>query len=85
MTNPNDPAFPETEGHPDKENPLYMVYRFREGLTKREYFAAMALQGLCARSADQNIVINGITLPYDRAAITIADSLIAELSKEPAP
>lgn len=35
MTNPNETAYPRMRG-------------FLDGLTKREYFAAMAMQGLCA-------------------------------------
>ena len=48
------------------------------GLTKREYFAAMAMQGLCANSIPGNQHI-----PNNLAseAVVYADALIAELSK----
>lgn len=51
------------------------------GLTKREYFAAMALQGICANSHID--VVNESTA--DKAAIDsveAADALIEELNRE---
>jgi hypothetical protein len=50
----------------------------REGLTKRELFAAMAMQGLLAdpyTSGSHQIVAD--------ESIKFADALIAELAKEP--
>ena len=46
------------------------------GLTKREYFATMAMQGLCAHSGDYH-------RPEDLAhdAVMYADALLAELEK----
>lgn len=45
-----------------------------EGLTKRELFAAMAMQGLCTGS---------IPSPYLAAdAVAYADAVLAELQKE---
>lgn len=48
------------------------------GLTIRQYFAAMAMQGLCA---------NGFGSPSDAASrsVTIADALIAALNEPLAP
>lgn len=48
------------------------------GLTKREYLAAMAMQGLCANS-----IPGGHHQPdiYARDAVQIADALLAELEK----
>lgn len=62
MTNPNDPAFPNK----------YSMGDGPEGLTKREYFAAMALCGF-APSLDPDYVAE--------RAVKYADALIAELSK----
>ncbi len=46
------------------------------GLTKRELFAAMAMQGLCAYPGEQESV------EFTAAnAVGMADALIAELSK----
>lgn len=49
----------------------YLVHR--EGLTKREYFAAMAMQGLLAGNSQ----VKDIKV----AAVTYADELISELNK----
>ena len=46
------------------------------GLTKREYFAAMALQGLLADYESESIE------DYSKYAVKLADSLIEELSKK---
>jgi hypothetical protein len=49
------------------------------GLTKREYFAALAMQGLIARSEAL-----GINAPYiTSTAVYCADALLAELDKKP--
>lgn len=50
------------------------------GLTKRELFAAMALQGLLANDPDQDSV-EGVA--HD--AVWFADALLAELAKEVQP
>lgn len=49
------------------------------GLTKREYFAAVALQGLASRDGG-NPEVN--CAPDVRAAVMYADALIAELAKD---
>ena len=64
MTNPNDPAFPA----------LYGQTNGADGLTKREYFAAMAMQGLLAK--------NGFPVfeaDLSTKAVRIADSVMAFL------
>lgn len=86
MTNPNDPAYPGEskqfaiskalllEKHPELEKEILELRSHVGGLTKREYFAAMALQGLCS----QAIFVGSHT----SRAVEMADALIAELSKE---
>jgi hypothetical protein len=64
----NDPAFPL---HPDIQEP------WMNGLTKREYFAAMAMQGLLA-SFNQHDVTNFTEFASD--AFLMADAMI-EASK----
>lgn len=65
-----------TSGHeaihpdPDPSNPFYNDAL--PGLTKREYFAAIALQGLCA---------NGNIHELEIKAVICADKLIEELNK----
>ena len=56
------------------------LYYAQEGLTKREYFAAIALQGLLAsdtRPGEWNVEKTNIT----RTAVKFADKLIEELNK----
>jgi hypothetical protein len=64
MTKANTCAFPIDE-------------RMEGGLTKREYFAAMAFQGLCVTpgTAKENAAI----------AVLMADALIEELNKKEEP
>lgn len=66
MTDPNSPAFTQQHKTSDKNLNYY-------GLTKREYFAAMAMQALDI----------GACPPENAAlyAVTYADALIAELNK----
>ncbi len=63
MTNGNDAAYP------NNMKPDY-------GLSKREYFAAMAMQGLCADSS--------MTKSQSIASLSVAcaDALIEELNKQ---
>ena len=52
-------------------------YIINAGLTKREYFAAMALQGIIANKDGLDIKIERIV----ESAVDTADALIEELSK----
>jgi hypothetical protein len=65
-TKPNDSAYPlQPEG-----------YKPEWGLTKREYFAAVAMQALVSRS---NLSIGHIA----KQSIVLADALIQELNNTP--
>lgn len=70
MTNRNEPAFPEV----NHDNPQFSYPTY--GLTKREYFAAMAMQGIVADP-------NGYIMAADiaKGAVEIADALIEQLNK----
>ena len=46
------------------------------GLTKREYFAAMAMQGICANPTN---MIKPFAKPIAKVAIEIADELLKQL------
>ena len=82
MTNPNDTVSPELghqlfgneyDGHTGAGHFTF------GGLTKREYFAAMAMQGLSVYS------YGGTPLSDEKLAVwsvNLADALIAELNKE---
>ena len=69
MTNGNDAAYPETR---KKDN----AYSAEGGLTKREYFAAMAMQGFI--TAEPQGVYEHISM----WAVNHADALIAALNKD---
>ena len=69
---PNDPAFP-VDQHEHGHAPLACT-----GLTKRELFAAMAMQGLMAANWTKDISQEDISL----LAIDGADALIDELQKQ---
>jgi hypothetical protein len=71
MTNPNDPAFLTIETYPSGSKTI------ASGLTKREYFAAMAMQGA---AADESATPETKRLAI--WAVQMADALIAELNKE---
>jgi hypothetical protein len=75
-TNGNDPANPtigwELTSHGD---PVSITDQY--GLTKREYFAAIAMQGLLADTKD--ILYPIIQVAKD--AVNYADALIEELNK----
>lgn len=72
MTNANDPVFPEKRSVMlgNVHDHVIVV----QGLTKREYFAAMAMQGMDLNGAD----------PFDKASLAVefADALISELNKD---
>lgn len=64
----------QTKANESINNILYMDNYTSTGLTKREYFAAMALQGLLA---NDSALITGKA----RDAVQAADALIEELNK----
>lgn len=57
------------------------------GLTKRELFAAMAMQGALAAHTDMNGMrgYEGWREEFSRESIRFADALLAELAKDGAP
>lgn len=69
MTNPNDPAFART--HPSEQ----CASDYTNGLTKREWFAGMAMMGLS--SADASWELTQIA----EWAVSQADVLIDALNK----
>lgn len=81
MTNENDNAFPVIAWEQYGQK-----WEYQQGLTKREYFAAMAMQGFlssidwCADNAVANESHAKITA---KVSIQYADALINELNKNP--
>jgi len=81
MTNPYDPAFPAEW---TENGNTHMV--FAQGMTKREYFAAMAMQAITSSSKGWKNKVTDIEVEMSPEkiavlAIDLADELIAELSK----
>jgi hypothetical protein len=83
MDNKDMPAMPQSgdniEQWNDPRNPKAGTY-FATGLTKREHFAGLAMQGLCHAIDSQG------TWAHDpktvaESAVTYADALLAELDK----
>lgn len=79
MSNANTPAFPVSARDRENYEAGQYVPRGIFGLTKREYFAALAMQGLCADPTSEAIPQKFIA----RSAVELADALIAELEKQP--
>ena len=69
MTNPNNSAFP-ADAHTQSEG----------GLTKREYFAAMAMHGILSNSPDWTDSDNCLNWVSESSA-KYADALIEALNK----
>ncbi len=72
LTNCNEPAYPLTPT--DRSGQIGDQFL---GLTKREYFAALAMQGMCANSALTREHYDAIA----KHAVGHADALLAELAK----
>lgn len=79
-TNPNDP----TQSFPKGINLQGKILVDGIGLTKREYFAAMALQGYLANSFNHEMIQPVSTATHAQIAelsVGAADALIKELNK----
>lgn len=86
MTNPESPAFPldpeqvKNRLEFDLRTPFY-------GLTKREWFAGMALMGTCANpdisqaAAHAGLDVDGRRACYADGAVAMADAIIAKLNE----
>lgn len=73
----NDPAFPTEEAGFDATTGNMVNFKSSRGLTKREYFAGLAMQAFIGE---------GIGAVYEQCAIACvhyADALLAELEKQP--
>ena len=86
MTNANDLAHPTNIIDPEQQ----FAPEYHTGLTKREYFAAMAMQGICSTfsgspNAERQAEKVGKTLSETMAvyAVDVADALINALNEKP--
>ena len=73
MSRADEPAFPVPETAVGGQ-------RMRGGLSKREYFAAMAMQGMLASGISER---NSGPVSLAMSAVEQADALLAELEKKP--
>ncbi len=71
----NDGIFPAFPQHPEQ------FTQTASGLTKREYFAGLAMQGLLAYVGDD---VRRINMEIAASSVRLADCLILELAKEKA-
>ena len=79
MTNPNDLSYP----HEEKPNGTVTINH--NGLTKREYFAGLALQGILAYYPVRSIEDGYHDKVFQELAeqsVLLANKLIEELNKE---
>lgn len=79
MKNADKPIYPlQHEGFPSHERAIPNLINQLAGLTKREYFAAMAMQGMLSNSAlNYGDEFSAIA----QKAVTCADILLSELDK----
>lgn len=84
MENKNKPVYPvvmqqisECDYRAAKPNDDIRFQRPMEGITKREYFAAMAMQGLVIWDQSQNNTNEWIA----KEAVALADALLVQLDK----
>lgn len=68
----------ETKANESINRILYMDNYTSEGLTKREYFASMAMKGIISNKDGLDIKIERIV----ESAVDTADALIEELNKK---
>lgn len=76
MSNVNKPAFPRPSTHHNALNGSYGHHE-QEGMTLREYYAGLAMQGIISACGDRQS--SDKTIAY--WAVQKADALIAELAK----
>lgn len=71
----HEPAFPEVQPTPQFNNHTY-------GITKREYFAASALQGLIANNSENQYEYALDDDELCEEAVNLAEKLIEKLNRE---
>lgn len=77
MENKNQPAFPVNEEITDRVDAGTKIYT---GLSKREYFAAMAMMGLIAGKLASPDITNSSPENVAHLSVQYAEALINELS-----
>lgn len=88
MENKDLPAFPEVFTNPktDEYHRVYSDVKSRLGLTKREYFAGLAMNGIIANQSSLSILLDKSTerpeIIIARAATLYADALLNQLNNQ---
>lgn len=85
IENDTESAFPrQISSYTDREFGTTREYVMQPatGLSKREYFAAKAMQGICSSHDECGELIRHGAKWIAKEAVAIADALIAELNKE---
>lgn len=65
----------------EKQNQFGKKYIYNEGITKREYFAGLAMQGLLSNSSILDLHTESAIDWIARHSVLQADALLLELSK----
>ena len=87
MKKADQPAFPGTTWQRNSRGSKVNTLDYNEGITKREYFAAKAMQGLIpimygkAETIEQGDSTYTFTEAISTAAYQVADAMIAETAK----
>lgn len=79
-TNGNQPAFPDTGRAAESGIMNQAPWELPTGLTKREYFAAMAMQGLISTLGQMEVDVC-MGEPLEVRAVQFADGLLEALNK----
>jgi hypothetical protein len=80
-TFPNDFAFPIIHETTEVEQFVTETTKWSAGLTKREYFASLAMQGMLAAGVSIDIYKDYPFQVRAQTCIVIADALIEQLNK----
>lgn len=79
MSSANEPAFPNLSAG---FNNMWPEVHGSGGLTKREYFAAMAMKGILSGVSEGAIAYDGWNFDkISRFSVAAAESILAELEK----
>lgn len=77
QTNTGGPAFPFVLGNVGRNNHFI---KYEPGIDIRDYFAAKAMQGICADRSHSDL--KGHAIASAKVAYIIADAMLAERSKK---
>lgn len=86
MDNKDQPAFPPSKEMCEMPNGTINIEEYPFGLTKREYFAAKAMQGLLSIYDNGQVVPNHENVIYmAKLSVSAADQLLLALNEPKTP